>query len=352
MKVDVGSVGISLLMLAVLSACGDGREAPATGGKGKEKSAHLVETMTVQTRTFDHATEHTGSLRALRTTRIFNLEEGRILGLTVFEGDRVTKNQVLVTLDDALLQAELQKAVAARAQAALDTKRLEGLAQKNIESQNQLEKARTQLAMAQAEENVLTTRLGYTLIKAPFAGIVSERLVQQGDVVAKHTHLLTLYDPSSLITELRVSELILPLLKVGDPVDVVVDALGAGVYPGVITRIHPTVDDKTRRGVVEVEMKSDPVGVMAGQLCRITLRTHFQDRLVIPFAVLQRDLESEYVYVVDAQSQAQKRRVTSGLRLDDNVEISHGLEAGEKLVVRGFFGLRAGATVSEVSAKQ
>ena len=313
---------------------------------------HLVEIQQVQPRSFSHATELAGSLRALRTTRIFNQEEGSIIRLSVYPGDPVRKGQELVALDDALLRAQLQKTTAMRAQAEHDLKRQEGLAQKNIESREQLEKSRTQLAMAEAEENMLKTRLGYTRVSAPFGGVISQRLVQEGDVVARHTHLLTLYDPSTLIAELRISELLIPLLRVGDKVDVAVDALADKNFSGVISRIHPTIDEKNRRGVVEVEMKPAPAGVMAGQLCRVTLRTRHQQRLVIPFAALQRDLESEYVYVVDAQSKVQQVRVSSGMRLEDQIEITGGLEPGSRLIVRGFFGLRAGTAVAIAGAAQ
>ncbi len=333
-----------MLLPLLLVACGEQGGPPAIDSR--KDSGHLVEVLQVQPQSFSQTTEHTGSLRARRTTRLFNLEEGRITRLKVFEGDAVRQGQVLVELDDGLLRAELQKASAVRAQAELDLQRLQGLAERNIESQNQLEKARTQLAMAQGEENVLTTRLGYTRISAPFRGIVSQRLVQEGDVAAKHTHLLSVYDPTSLITEIRVSELLLPMLHEGDGVGVQVDALGDQVFSGSVTRIHPTIDDKTRRGVVEVEMKPVPAGVMAGQLCRVTIQTRHEQRLVIPFAALQRDLDSEYVFVVGADDKAELRRVSSGLRLQEQVEISKGLVAGDKVVVRGFFGLRAGTALA------
>jgi membrane fusion protein (multidrug efflux system) len=134
-------------------------------------------------------------------------------------------------------------------------------------------------------------------------------------------------------------------LQEGDGVDVRIDALGDGVWPGRIGRIHPTIDPRTRQGTVEVELAPVPPGARAGQLCRATLRTAESRRKVLPFAALRHDREGEYVFVV-ADGKAQLRRVRSGLRLANQVEALAGLQDGERVIVRGFLDLSAGKSVS------
>lgn len=338
-----GRVVVIGLVLASLAACGD----DGNGGKKRRGGEHLVHAQVINPITYTHTTEHTGSLRAARSTRLFSQEEGRLESITVWEGDRVKKGQLLARLDDRLLQAELGKLVAERKQASYSVRRLERIGG-DLASKEQLEKARTELAVAEAEENILKTRLSHTRILSPYDGIVSQRLVEEGDVVARYTHVLSVYDPASLITELTVSELLLTTLRDGDEVDVRIDALGPQRFPGHIARIHPTVDERTRRGLVEVELKPVPEGATAGQLGRVTLKIRREQRMLVPFAALQRDRESEFVFVVSEDNKAKRVPIRTGLRFGDAVEVQGGLEPGSRVVVRGFFGLTPGKPLKVV----
>ena len=343
------SVCLLLLLSGLLGGCD--RKAAESGAPGKHaKSAHLVEVQAVVREPISSAYQRTASLKARRIARIYNQEEGRIVELPGFEGDRIEQGTLLLRLDGALLQAELDKARATARQARLDLKRMTDLVRRSAASKDELERARTALDVAAAERLMLETRLGYTRIEAPFAGVLSARLVEPGDVIGEHTHVLTLMDPASLVIEAQVSELLLPHLKVGDPVEIRIDALGGEVFSGSILRIHPALDRNTRQGVVEAALEPVPAGARAGQFARVTLETAAIPRLLIPFPALQRDREGEYVYAVDADSKAQRTAVRSGLRAADRVEILEGLEPGQQVVTRGLLGLGAGKKVKAVGS--
>ncbi len=160
-------------------------------------------------------------------------------------------------LDDALLRAQLDKAGAGSRQARLDLKRIEGLIKKRAVSKDELSRTTTALDIARAEQRMLDIRVGYTRITAPFSGVVTERLMEPGDIASKNSHLLTLTDPQSLVMEIHVSELLLPHVAQGDLVSVRIDALGDDNHKGRIQRIHPELDAVTRQGRVEVAL--DPV---------------------------------------------------------------------------------------------
>jgi membrane fusion protein (multidrug efflux system) len=290
----------------------------------------------------------TGTLRALREVRIYTQEEGRITALPVYEGDRVKTGDVVVKLDDALIKAQLARAAATRKQAEQNLNRLKELRGKKLVSEDEYARSQTQLEVSEADEQLLKTRLGYTTIESPLDGVVSERLSEPGNVAERNQHLLTISDPSSLVTELPVSELILPDLAVGDVARVRIDALGDRVHEGRITRIYPTLDPLTRRGTIEVEIAPVPAGAAPGQLCRVELSTRAALRRVIPFSALRRDETSEYVYIVDSEGRAQRVDVSSGLRLGEKVEIRQGLEDGQQVVTRGFLNLIPGKPVKRV----
>jgi membrane fusion protein (multidrug efflux system) len=336
-----------LLILGVvlgLAGCDEPAEKKADRGKAGKRQ-HLVEVVTVGAKPLRHETVRTGSLAARRSVRLFNQEEGRIDQLPVYEGAAVVKGQILVRLDRRLLMAQIEKATAARQLAEADLERIEKLAKKRITTQEKLDQAEMRHSVALAEETLVRTRLAYSEIAAPFDGIVTERKVEPGDVAPLHSHLLTLIDPNSLYTKISVSELMLPRLKEGDAAEVRIDALGDRIWTGRIRRIHPTIDPRTRQGVVEVAVEPVPPGAREGQLCRVTLRTPAIKRKVLPFAALRRDREGEYVYVV-VDGKAKLQRVRTGLRLEDKVEALEGLDEGDKVIVRGFLDLRPGKPVT------
>jgi RND family efflux transporter MFP subunit len=344
------AAGFVLTAALALAGCG---QAPEDGQQGppaapRKPAEHLVAAVEVERAPVSVRHERPGQLRLRRLVRIFSQEEGRITALEVFEGDRVEQGQALVRLEDDLLRAELDKARATRAQKALDLEQLEGLVKRRAASDAELAQARTAVAVAEAEQRLLQTRLNYTRIAAPFSGVITERLVEPGDFVTKNTHLLTLADPASLIAEVYVSELVLPHIGLDDPVRIRIDALGGAYVNGTILRIHPTLSETSRQAKVEVRMEQIPSGARAGQFIRAELTTAAVPRLLIPFRALRQDRDGQFVWIIDADGQAAKRQVESGLRIADDIEILAGLQPGDQVITRGFLGLAEGKAVRAV----
>ncbi|WP_241087454.1 efflux RND transporter periplasmic adaptor subunit [Candidatus Vondammii sp. HM_W22] len=299
------------LLILLLSGCS---EKPTAGPSGKKRSGteHLVEMVVVSPEQVSSAHERTGSLRARRIVRIHNQEEGRITSIPFFEGDAIASGDTLVRLEDAMLRAQLDKARATTRQAQLDLKRIGDLVKKRVASDDEQARARTALDVAKAEQKLLDIRLSYTRITAPFSGVISERNMEPGDLAPKNSHRLTLTDPDSLVTEIHVSELLLPHLKRGDPVTVGIDALGNLPVSGKIQRIHPELDQATRQGVVEIALTHIPEGAKAGQFVRITFKTAQVERILLPFAAVRRDRDGEFVYRLNEKRQALRTPVRSG----------------------------------------
>jgi RND family efflux transporter MFP subunit len=336
------------ILTAALSACSPGGDPPSSTSRARGAPDHLVASVVVERAATTSSHERPGSLRHRRLVRLFSQEEGRITLLEVFEGDMVREGEILVALEDDLLQAELDKARATLAQAELDVGRLEDLVSKRAASDAELSQARTAVAVARGDVRLLETRLAFTRIPAPFDGVVTERLVEPGDFVSKNTHLLTVADPESLVAEVYASELILPRMNVGDPAQLRIDALGAAAFPARILRIHPSLEQTSRQGIVELTLEDPPPGVKAGQFVRVTLETAAVERLLIPFRALRRDRNGEFVWLITEEGQASRREVRSGLQIADRIEILEGLAPGDLVITRGFLGLSEGKTVKVV----
>ncbi|MGW8228177.1 MAG: efflux RND transporter periplasmic adaptor subunit [Gammaproteobacteria bacterium] len=293
----------------------------------------------------------TGSLQAVTTVHIFNEEEGRIVELPFYEGDAVEKDAIIARIDDHLIQSELKKAEATLKQAQVDVKRIDSLFRKKLASEDELARTQTALELARAEVSLLETRIGHTRIKAPFSGIISERLKEKGDVVPVHSHILTLFDPAQIKIVIPVSELLLSNINTGDTVQVRIDALGEEQYSATVKRIFPTIDPQTRKGMMEMQFATIPEGARPGQLCRVTVNTQTTPRRNVPFAAIRHDSQGEFVYRLTPDDKVEAVRVQTGILLGNQMEILEGIEVNDRVVVKGFIGLRDGKKVVPVNTK-
>jgi len=333
-----------LLLVAVLllSACGS--EQPATPVE-REKVLPLVEVAVVATGENAVRFERNGELKVRHAVKIVNQQQGVVAEVRVDEGDHVKRGELLVALDDPVMKAELDRARIRLKQAEADLARLRKLGGKRLVAGQTLSDARGKRDLARADAALLQVKVDHLKVLAPFDGVVSERLIQPGDVAERYTHLLTLIDPSSLITEFTVPESVRMRLNPGDPVSIRVDSAGSESFTGKISRLSPGIDPRTRLSRVEVELAPVPASALPGQFARVTLGQDIPVGLTIPVAALRRDREGEFVYVVDSHDIVRRQAVGVGLRLHDRVEILTGLNKGDRVVVAGFLGLKPGKKV-------
>jgi len=336
------------LLLLLTTACSQ-NTAETSEKPNKKKQDHLVEAVVAERSVIGIERVRTGTLRARREIEIHNQEEGEIIQLPFFEGDRIKKGDVLVRLDDKLLRAQLSRARATRQQAEQDLQRIRNLFKKKLVSDEELSRSETALQVARSDEEVLATRLSYTTIVSPINGIVSARLSEPGNIAERYTHILTISDPTSLVTEVTLSELLISQLSVNYTAEVSIDALGDKTFKGKVSRIFPNLDPVTRRGTVEVELHPVPQGARPGQLCRVKLKTLAADRLMVPFSALRRDQKGEYVFIINAEDKVQRAAVVGGLRIGEQVEILKGIDQGQQVITKGFLDLSPGKKVKVVS---
>jgi len=329
-----------IILTLLLTACT--QPPPPTARK---PTVHLVKTTIASPQALSTTAVYTGNIRARRIARIFTQESGRITHIPYYEGDTIKANALLVQIDDTLLKAELNKAIATHKYADINVQRYQKLAKKKIVSADELARAQTELEIALAEKQILQTRISYTKITAPFSGIITARLAEPGDVINTNTHILTMIAPSSLIVDVDISAQLLSQLQLGDTTSVRIDALGTKTFKGKISRIHPTIAPQSRLGKIEITLHPLPKGARVGQFCRVTISNPISPRISLPYTALRRDREGEYVFIVDADNKVQRQTVRSGQRFADRIEIIEGIEEGQIVVIKGFLDLQAGKRV-------
>ena len=329
----------------ILVACDkSGNAGTGDARVSKRERDHVVEINPAGVQPVQSRLTTSGTVEAGTRVRLYNEVSGKITFLPYHEGDAVALQTIVIGLDDDVIQAELDKATATREQAKIDYDRLKKLRQQ-LASDEEIARAHTAYDIAVADEKLQQTRLDKTVIKAPFDGVITERHFEPGDVVPMHSHILSMIDPASLRVKIHLAEHWITHIQTGDPVEIQVDALAGSRHGGRIKRIHPTIDAATRKGTVEVEFQAAPVGVRAGQLARVHLKTRPSEKLVIPAHSVHHDARGAYVYVVNEESSARKIYVQKGLQYGDSIEIRDGLSSDDMIVVKGFNGLRDGKKV-------
>jgi membrane fusion protein (multidrug efflux system) len=281
-------------------AGGGGSRGGEGGGGGRPAPA--VEVVVAAPRTITETREVTGTLAPVREARLVAQLEGAVLRVRVAEGDRVRAGQPLADIDATAQRAELD-AARTRARvadaAAQRAARLLALGAASRAEQEEATAARRETLGALRAAEV---RAGYGALRSPFDGLVTAVRVDVGDVVVARQEVMTVADVRVLRVEVPVSELDLVRLKEGDPVRATVDALPGAPLAARIRRVYPTVDPTSRQGVIEVSLPRAVPALVPGLLARLTLTVaEARDALAVPLDAVRRDVRDRaYVYVVRA----------------------------------------------------
>ena len=328
------------LLLAILAWNGCGRKSGAT-------TADALPTVTVRARVAESksrvATEdEVGTVRAKLHAVIEAKVSGKIEQMLVAPGQNVKAGELLVQLDASEVQAQLDQAAAVRQQAESDLKRATDLFQQKILSQSEYDSAQSKFRVADAAAEAAQTLLGYTKVIAPFAGVITRKYADVGDLAAPGKPLLEMEDALDLRLEADVPEAVIGRIMLGDKLNVRVSGV-TNELEGVVSEIAPSADPNSRTFLVKLDLPPTP-GLRAGQFGRVAVPVGETSALRVPAsAVLQRG-DMEIVFVV-VNGHAQLRLVKTGKRVGDEVELVSGVDVGDPVVVDGAGNLADGQPV-------
>jgi membrane fusion protein (multidrug efflux system) len=290
-----------------------------------------------------------GVLSPVRTVGVNSQVGGALLSMRVEEGDVVRAGQVLAEIDSREIRAQLRSAEASLALAKSTAERSAALLKDRVVTAAEYERDQAAFASAQATVDALRTRLGYSSVRAPLAGVVTEKRNEAGDVVGAQTRLFTIADVSTLVVRVQVSELDITGISVGQAADVSVDALGGASFKGTVRRIFPAADSVTRMVPVEVGLAGTAARQLRpGYLARVTVKLGERSGVLLAPAsavVGSRDARAVYVKVGE---KVERRTVRLGQTSGSVVEILEGLQPGDTVVSVGADQLRDGAQVRVV----
>ena len=359
-----GAMGLTLAAtMAAVAGCrrGDANAEPAGNQSVVIGPENIVVVTEQEIRT---GPALSGALAPEREATIRAELSAPVVETLIDQGQRVAAAQLLIRLDDAAIRDQVLSARSAvtTAQANLTVAQHEqdrneallkagAIAERMVEqSRAQVTAARAQLATAQAQLASADKQASNTRITAPFAGIVSARQVNAGDVVSPGTALVTVVDPSTMRLEASVPAEALGAVRLGAPVDFSVTGYPNRHFTGRVTRVNPIADPATRQVRIIASLPNTGGTLVGGLFAegRVSSESH-RAPIVPQSAVDERGLRPSVVRLKNGRTE--KTEVSLGLRdaATETVEVTQGVATGDTVLLGAARGISAGTPV-KVSA--
>lgn len=273
-----------------------------------------------------------GTVVADRDVLIASETAGRVLEMYVDKGSYVKVGTPIAYVDDELKKANLMTAEAALEKAKKEVERFEALAKAKVGTEQNLENVRLQLKNAEAALIVAQRQVKDSKIISSANGVVSDRMVETGEMLAPGAPVINVVDINSLRLRVNVPEADVFKLQVGETVEITADVYPTQKFSGRIVYIG-VKGDAMHTFPVEIALPSS--GFKAGMYARATFSSApSAEAVTIPRKALLGGAKNPEVYVVSG-GRALLRKIVVGSTLDDKVEVLQGLEAGEQIVIDG-----------------
>ena len=355
-------IGVAAILIVVAGAAGFWLGRPSDASKTAAAAAPAastpgsgpavsVEAIKVERLALPQGITAVGSLRSDESITLRPEVAGRISAIQFREGERVAKGAPLVKLDPSVTQAELQQAQANMVLAKAKYDRAIDLQGKGFISGQARDEAENNLKVGEAALALARAKLAKLSIEAPFSGIIGLRSVSVGDYVKEGADMVNLEAIDPLKVDFRVPEIYLSQIRVGQSLQMTLDAVPGKTYEGKVFAINPLVDAAGRAVVIRAQVRNQDTTLRPGMFARVRLLTHEkQEALVVPEQAIVPQGDEWFVFrVVDGK--AQRAKVEIGQRRDGKAEVMKGLRDGDVVVTAGQLKIRDGVPV-QVAAVQ
>ncbi|MBN1549933.1 efflux RND transporter periplasmic adaptor subunit, partial [bacterium] len=301
-----------------------------------------IDYITVEEETVEEFDTVVGTVLSRKETYLSAQISALVKEILVYPGKKVVAGNVLIRLDDQRLKTELARTQSAyeSASARKDLAEKAYLREKNLletgsTTQARFETARAEFEMATAQvkesaKNIdhINVQLGYAEIKAPFSGIIVEKLVEEGTLATPGKPLLKLEDPENLRLEVYVPESRSNTIEIGKSLFVRIDTLRKDIL-GKVDEIVPSSDPKSRSFLVRLTLEHDPE-IRSGMFGRCYLPIDERKMILVDEGVIYRVGQLEMVKVLSDKG-LEARLVRLGNQQSGKYEVLSGLEPGERV---------------------
>ena len=324
---------VAVLVAGLVAGCG-GADGASEGFGGAQ--AMLVRAAVARADTVIDELRSTGQIEAVQSIELRPEVSGRLQQILVREGAEVSRGTALFKVDDEELQAEVDRLEAEMDLATQALARTRELLAANASSEAELEQAEATARSARAQLQLQQTRLRRTVVRAPFAGEVGERLVSLGDYLTTTSPLTTLQTVDPHRASFDVPERYAQVLEEGQTVSFTVAAIPDTQFTGIVDFVDPRVRLPGRTIMVKAVVENADRSLKPGMFIEVRLATDIRpEAVVIPEEAVLPLRGSTFVWTITPENTASRVEVELGVRRPGEVEILSGISAGQRIVIGG-----------------
>lgn len=315
-----------------------------------EKNLPLVTTLTAKAELFDHYLELQGNVDTKQNIEMYPEMSGILSRVYVKEGDRVSKGQLLASIDDGGLAQQVAQLEIQLGLAKTTFERQKRLWEQKIGSEIQFLQAKTSYEAQQETVNQLKKQLDKTELRAPFSGIVDNVMIEQGSVVAPQSPIFRVINLDDMYIETNVPESYLRDVVVGKNVQIEFPVLDKNIE-GEIRQAGNFINPANRTFRIEVAVPNKDKLIKPNLTARLKINDYTnKNAILIPQSIISENAEGEqYVYILKDkngdQAVANRVIIKTGKTQGDVVEVLSGVEQNTEIIKEGARSVKDGQTV-------
>jgi RND family efflux transporter MFP subunit len=314
-----------------------------------KEQAINIQAITLKLENAENDISYSGTFEPNKETRISADIQGKINSVLVDAGSVVRKGQALVQLDNSLLKLQLQTIEIQIEGLEADVKRYTVLAHADAIQGVQLEKTELALKSAKIQKATLTEQINKTTINAPFSGIVTAKLTEEGAYAAPGIPLLQITDISSLKFTVNVPEQELSQFETNQQYALSADAYPETVLSGKVIMTGSKANMGSSFPVQFSIKNTTDLKIKSGMFGNVQLKNDGEEKLIIiPASAIVGTSIQPQVYLVK-NGKAMLQNITTSKRFQNKVQVSSGLTEGDVIITNGFINLFDGANVVSIT---
>ena len=320
----------------------------ANAAVGAGSDTLSVDAFVTSTGVLENRIVTTGTVRANESVDLVSEASGKITQIHFREGSAVGKGQLLVKINDADLQAQLERAKVRLSLAEKKEARNRQLLERGSISQQEYDLALNEAQVLEAELRVIQAQIDKTEIRAPFDGVIGLRYVSEGSFISPQTRIGLLQSLNPVKIDFTIPEKYAGRVRAGDEITFRVAGLGQS-FRGEVYAVEPSVRQETRSLQLRALSPNRDRALLPGAFADVELLIdRIDDALVVPSIAVMPELNGKKVFLFEG-GKVTPRSVDTGIRTDETVQVVSGISPGDTVIVSGIQMVRPGQPVKVAS---
>lgn len=321
------------------------KAAAISGGGGPMAQKVAVDVYVVSPAAFQNKIATTGSVLPNEDVELRSEIAGRVTSINFKEGSRVSKGQLLVTVNDAEMRAQLQKLESNQKLYRDMEERQRSLLEKEYISAQEYDQVSNQLATATADIQALKATLAKAYVRAPFDGVIGLRQISEGSYVSATTPIARIVDISPVKIDFAIPGRYSQQVKAGDKITFTVEGRPE-VYNASIYAVQPGIDPATRTLQVRALFENENQEVRPGSFVSVSLSLKdSDDAILIPTEAIIPEATGHKIFLVK-NGKAVPQMVKIGQRSETLIQIMEGVAPGDTIIRSGILQVRDGSNLN------